>query len=316
MIERTFIQQNIKKLSIETYLKRNLDKAGFTGLKMSKTPLVTRIVLNVTRPGLAIGKKGKNIRMLTKDLEEKFGIDNPQIEIQEITKPELNARATISKITSLLERGYSWRSVSYRTTEAIMAAGAQGVELVLKGKLAGKGGRKRKERIAVGYMKKAGAQSELVEYAKGDAYPKAGAIGVKLRIIKPDTVFPDKVNIKTFCEEKAEEEKKEEEKEEKEGKEKEEEKAGEKEKEEMPKENKEEKKAEEKKEKKEEKPAEKEKEGAPAEEKKESKAEKKKEKPVKEKKVKDKAKVKKKEEKGKEEKKKEEPEKKDEKVEK
>ncbi len=204
MIERTFIQQNIKKINIENYLKKHLEKAGFTGLKMSKTPLVTRIVLNVTRPGLAIGKKGKNIRILTKELEEKFGIENPQIEIQEISKPELNAKATVDKITSLLERGYSWRSVAYRTIEDIMNAGAQGVELVLKGKLAGKGGRKRKERIAVGYMKKAGAQSELVEFAKGDAYPKAGAIGVKLRIIKPNIVFPDKVDIKKLLEEEKE----------------------------------------------------------------------------------------------------------------
>ncbi len=211
MIERTFIQQNIKKINIENFLHKHLEKAGFTGLKMSKTPLVTRIVLHVTRPGLAIGKKGKNIRMLTKELEEKFGIENPQIEIQEISQPELNAKAMVDKMTSLLERGYSWRSVAYRTVEDVMNAGAQGVELLLKGKLAGKGGRKRKERIAVGYMKKAGALSELVEYAKGDAYPKAGAIGVKLRIIKPDIVFPDKVDVSRIGEEEKSEEKPEEE---------------------------------------------------------------------------------------------------------
>jgi ribosomal protein S3 len=105
-----------------------------------------------------------------------------------------------------LERGFSWRSVAFRTVQDIQKAGAQGVELVLSGKLAGKGGRKRKQRIAVGYMKKAGHQVNLVSYAKGSAYPKAGAIGVKLRIIGPDVVFPDKINFRELLQKKFEEE--------------------------------------------------------------------------------------------------------------
>jgi len=198
MIERVFISQGMKRIRLEDYFKKELTRAGFTGMKMHKTPLVTRIVLHVAKPGLAIGKKGKTIRTLTEDLTSKFGIENPQIEIQQIEKPELDAKAMVDKIKMLLSRGYSWRSVAFRSVEDVMNAGAQGVELVFKGKLAGKGGRKRKERIAKGYMKKAGGQSNLVDYAKGDAYPKAGAIGIKLRIIRPGIVFPDKINIREF----------------------------------------------------------------------------------------------------------------------
>jgi len=195
MIERVFIEQGMKNIRLEEYLKKELGRAGLTGMKINKTPLVTRIVLHVARPGLAIGKKGKTIRTLTEDIAKRFGIENPQIEIQQIEKPELDAKAMVDKITMLLSRGYSWRSVAFRSVEDIMNAGAQGVELVLKGKLAGKGGRKRKERTAKGYMKKSGGLAGLVDYAKGDAYPKAGAIGVKLRIIRPGTVFPDKIGI-------------------------------------------------------------------------------------------------------------------------
>jgi len=211
MIERVFIEQGMKNIRLEEYLKKELGRAGLTGMKINKTPLVTRIVLHVARPGLAIGKKGKTIRILTEDIAKRFGIENPQIEIQQIEKPELDAKAMVDKITMLLSRGYSWRSVAFRSVEDIMNAGAQGVELVLKGKLAGKGGRKRKERTAKGYMKKSGGLAELVDYAKGDAYPKAGAIGVKLRIIRPGTVFPDKIGIgeiiKGLKGEKSEEEK-------------------------------------------------------------------------------------------------------------
>ncbi|MDO8427593.1 MAG: 30S ribosomal protein S3 [Candidatus Diapherotrites archaeon] len=195
MIERTFIEEAMKKISLENYLKTQLDKAGFTGLSITKTPLVTRIVLNVTRPGLAIGKGGKNIRNMTKEIEETYKITNPQIEINEIRNPELDSKAMVDKVIGLLERGYSWRSVTYKTVEDIINAGAQGVELVIRGKLSGKGGRKMKQRIAKGYMKKAGGLTSLVDYAKGSAYPKAGAIGVKLRIIRPGIQFPDKIDI-------------------------------------------------------------------------------------------------------------------------
>ncbi len=201
MIERTFIEQGMKKIQIEKYMKTQLNRAGFTGLQMVKTPLVTRIVLRVARPGLAIGKGGQNIRMLTEEIEKRFGIDNPQIEIQDIKTPALDSRATVDKMVELIERGYSWKSVVFRTTRDIKEAGAQGVEMLLKGKLSGKGGRKRKHRMIDGYMKKAGDQVKLVDTAKASAYPKAGAIGITISIIRPEVVFPDKINIRTIIRE-------------------------------------------------------------------------------------------------------------------
>lgn len=205
MIERTFIEQKIRKLELEGFFKKELDKAGFTGLEIVKTPLVTRLVLHVARPGFAIGKSGSTIRQLTLDVEKRFGITNPQIEIAEIREPDLNAQVIVDKIKSLLERNYSWRSIGFKIAKDIQDAGAQGVELVFSGKLAGKGGRKRKTRIATGYMKKVGAQVELVDYAKTSAYPKAGAIGIKLRIIHPSVAFPDKANYRKIIEDRLKE---------------------------------------------------------------------------------------------------------------
>ena len=203
MIERIFVEQGIKRMELEQYLKKELDKAGFTKAEVLKTPLVTRIVVNVTRPGLAIGKSGANIRTLTETLGKRFGIENPQLEIKEITQPALDAQAMADKIKSLIERGYSWRSVAYRTLRDIMEASAQGVEIIVSGKITGKGGRKKQQRIAEGYMKKVGDQVKLVDYAKAAAYPKVGAIGIKVRIVHPDTVFPDKVSISEILKKKA-----------------------------------------------------------------------------------------------------------------
>lgn len=195
MIEKTFIKKNFNKMELENYLSKKLERAGFSKLEIIKTPLVTRIVLHVAKPGLAIGKSGSTIKELTETITDKFKIENPQIEIQEIKNANLNAKIIAEKMATMIERGFAWRSVSFRIIKDIMSSGAQGVELVFKGKLAGKGGRKRKQRIALGYMKKIGDQSKFVDTAKAAAYPKAGAIGIKLSIIHPDVIFPDKIDV-------------------------------------------------------------------------------------------------------------------------
>ncbi len=198
MIEKIFVKQGLNKVELDKYLARELDNAGFTKSEIMKTPLVTRIVVSVTRPGLAIGKSGSNIAQLTETIAKKFGIDNPQLEIKEIEKPELDAQAVANKIRALIERGFSWRSVVFKTLNDIQASGAPGVEIIIKGKLAGKSGRKRKQRIAFGYMKKVGEQAKLVDYGCASAYPKVGAIGIKVRIVKPETIFPDKERITDY----------------------------------------------------------------------------------------------------------------------
>lgn len=196
MIEKTFIQKNFNKMELEDYLTKKLDRAGFSHLEIIKTPLVTRIVLNVAKPGFAIGKGGSTIKTLTEVIAKKYHIDNPQIEIQEIKNANLNAKIQAERMAGMIQRDFSWRSIAYKLVKDVIDSGAQGVELIVKGKLSGKGGRKKKVRIAYGYMKKIGNQTKWVDYAKAAAYPKSGAIGIKLRIIHPEIIFPDKVDIK------------------------------------------------------------------------------------------------------------------------
>ena len=135
MIEKHFIKQGLNKMELDSYLSKELDRAGFTKSEIVKTPLVTRIVVNVTRPGLAIGKSGSNISQLTTTIAEKFKIDNPQLEIKEIEKPEIDAQAVANKMKALIERGFSWRSITFKSVNEIKDAGAQGLEIILSGKI-------------------------------------------------------------------------------------------------------------------------------------------------------------------------------------
>ena len=100
MIERKFIQKNFNKMELEDYLTKKLDRAGFSHLEIIKTPMVTRIVLHVAKPGFAIGKGGSTIKTLTDVIANKYKIDNPQIEIQEIKNASLNAKIQAERMAA------------------------------------------------------------------------------------------------------------------------------------------------------------------------------------------------------------------------
>jgi small subunit ribosomal protein S3 len=84
-----------------------------------------------------------------------------------------------------------------------MSSGAQGVEIVLAGKIVGKGGRARAEKYAVGYMRKSGDSAKMVRKGSTQAYMKAGIIGITIRIVPPNIVFPDQISVKPKVKEEA-----------------------------------------------------------------------------------------------------------------
>ncbi len=200
MIEKNFIQQAYKKIQLEDFFKKNLVKAGFSNVEVVKTPMATKIILTVAKPGLAIGYSGKNVKRLTQILETKYEIKNPVLEIKPIENAQYNAQNIVNTIINGLERNFSWRSVVYRAVRELTASDLEGFELLVKGKLMSKGGRKQKYRVPYGYMKKVGDQVSKVRVGSGAAYTKSGAIGVTLKLIPPGTVFPDKIGKKEILE--------------------------------------------------------------------------------------------------------------------
>ncbi|MCD6549683.1 30S ribosomal protein S3 [Candidatus Micrarchaeota archaeon] len=196
-VERKFIDEALTKFAIARFLEERLDRAGFASIDIQRTPMVTRINVEVLRPGKVIGRKGRTIRELTEALKEKFGIDNPQIVVTECTQPMLRPRIVAKRVCRLIERGKRVRPVLHSMLREIMENGALGAEIVASGKLAGKGGRARSIRVAAGYLPKAGEPANYVLKDHYTAYPKPGAIGVYVRIVPPGTQFPDK-EVKTI----------------------------------------------------------------------------------------------------------------------
>ncbi|MEM2971201.1 MAG: 30S ribosomal protein S3 [Candidatus Bathyarchaeia archaeon] len=189
-----FITESRKKTEIDEFLQMKLERAGYGGVSISKTPLGTNIVVYAMRPGLVIGRGGENIKELAEILEREFKVSNPQISVSEIEVPELNAYVVASRVASALERGVHFRRAGFWALNQVMEAGALGAEIIISGKLRTE--RARFEKFRAGYMPKCGDPAiKYLRKAEVHVQLKPGIFGVKVRIMPPDAVFPDKIQI-------------------------------------------------------------------------------------------------------------------------
>ena len=104
MIERKFVNQNIKEFEIKEYIRNNLSRVGLSDVKLQRTPLGEKIIISTSRPGLVVGRAGTNITKLTRDLKRVFKLENPQIEIEEVTSIGLDAGIIAEMIANSLEK--------------------------------------------------------------------------------------------------------------------------------------------------------------------------------------------------------------------
>ncbi len=193
-VERKLIKEHKKRVAVREYLHRETERAGFGGAEITRTPMGTRIALVTERPGFVIGRRGETIKKLTKNLNERFGLDNPQIEVNEASDPSLNPQIMAQKLAEALERGWHFRRAGHSTLRRIMDSGAKGVLITIAGKLTG--GRKRTEKFLEGHIKWCGDTAlTQMTYGYATAKKKLGIIGCSVAIMPPGSVLPDEVDI-------------------------------------------------------------------------------------------------------------------------
>jgi small subunit ribosomal protein S3 len=194
--ERTFIRENTNRILIKEFLIKEIEGAGFGGMNIQRTPMGTRINIIVERPGMVIGKGGRKIKELTDSIKENFNVENPQIEIEEAgAKANLNAQIMAEKLAEALERGWHFRRAGHSTVRRIMDAGAKGCQIIIAGKLTG--ARHRTEKFTQGHVKYCGETAkQVMNRGYAVAKLKAGVLGVKVNIMKPDAKLPDEISIR------------------------------------------------------------------------------------------------------------------------
>ena len=196
--ERQFVEEGIRKADIKEFLRRNLQRAKFGGVDIRRTALRTRMVIYAERPGLVIGRRGRNIKSLTQVLQDRYGFDNLQIEVEEIPIPELSPEVMASRLAAMLKAGRPFRRSAYMNLNRIMEAGAQGCEITVSGKIRGQ--RSRTVRFVDGAITKCGEPSKQVLQGLAVADLKQGMMGIRVKIMPPDTHMPDELDFDNLIE--------------------------------------------------------------------------------------------------------------------
>lgn len=195
-IERKFVAQNLKEFQIKEFVESSLSRVGLSDISLQRTPLGDKVVVHASRPGLVVGRGGANIQKLTADLKEKFKLENPQIEIEEVENFGLDANIMAEMIVNSLERFGSarFKGVGHRALSDIMNAGALGVEILISGKVPSSRGKT--WRFYQGYLKKCGDVAVSgVQTSYKVAVLKTGAVGVQVSILPPSVQLPDKITL-------------------------------------------------------------------------------------------------------------------------
>lgn len=193
-IEKKIIAQKIIEVELEDYLKSIFEKAEYSSLKIEKTPILTRIIVYVGRPAIAIAKLRKREEEIKETLIKKYNILNPQIVIEEVKNPYLDARIVAYRIKRAIEKGINFKKASLFYIERCMENGAIGIEVRVAGKLLGKE-RSAAYKFSKGYILHTGFLKEVyVDEAQAQAIIPVGIVGIKVRILKE---LPQLISAKT-----------------------------------------------------------------------------------------------------------------------
>lgn len=194
-IHKYFVKENARRAEIDEFLSQELKRAGYSKVEMNKTPLGTRVVVYAAKPGLVIGRRGQSIRDLTAVLEQRFGVQNPQISVATLEAPELDPKVVASQIAMALQRGIHFRRAAYWALQRTIEAGALGVEISIRGKLTTD--RARYEKYKAGYLPSVGeAIDRIVRFAVVDTQLKQGLFGIRVRLMPPNVSLPDRPVIR------------------------------------------------------------------------------------------------------------------------
>jgi len=183
MIKDFFINQGIKEAQIEEFIRKKFPLGDYSRTELQRTPLGIKILIYTNKPGRIIGRGGKNINDMTEAIKERFGLDNPKLDVKVIRNPNLDPRIVAKQIASALEKGYNYKKIGNLTMKRIMDSGAIGAQIIISGKLGG--GKGVTGKFQEGYLKHCGEPARtLVDYGFEEAQTRPGKIGIKVRIMK------------------------------------------------------------------------------------------------------------------------------------
>ena len=182
---KTYSQNLINDLEVREYILKKLDAASVSRVKIERPAQTARITIFTARPGIVIGKKGEDVDGLRKELSAKMGVP-VHINIEEIRKPDVDARLVAQNVAQQLERRVMFRRAMKRVVQNAMRQGAEGIKVQVGGRLGG-AEIARTEWYREGRVPLHTLRADI-DYATYEAHTTYGVIGVKVWIFKGEVI--------------------------------------------------------------------------------------------------------------------------------
>jgi small subunit ribosomal protein S3 len=181
----TYSKNLISDLAVREYILRKLDAASVSRVVIERPAQTARVIIHTARPGIVIGKKGEDVEKLRQELTKMMGVP-VHINIEEIRKPDLDARLVAQNVAQQLERRVMFRRAMKRVVQNAMRQGAEGIKVQVGGRLGG-AEIARSEWYREGRVPLHTLRADI-DYATYEAHTTYGVIGVKVWIFKGEVI--------------------------------------------------------------------------------------------------------------------------------
>jgi small subunit ribosomal protein S3 len=163
------------------YIRNRLKKAGISKIAIDRTSKNVILTIHTSRPGVVIGKSGKEITQLEQELKQ---ITDKEVKVQitEIKRPELDAYLVAENVATQIEGRISFRRAMKSTINSTMRMGAEGIKIMCSGRLGG-AEMARTEQYKEGRIPLHTIRADI-DYASGRAETIYGSIGIKVWICR------------------------------------------------------------------------------------------------------------------------------------
>ena len=182
-------------INVREYLHKKLANANVSRIQIERPTGSANITIHTARPGVVIGKKGADIEILRKEVAKIIGlhVNNVKVNIEEIRKPELDAKLVAESIAQQLERRVMFRRAMKRAIQNTMRMGAQGIKIKIGGRLNG-AEIARSEWYREGRVPLHTLRADI-DYGVTRANTTYGVIGVKVWVFKGEILDRDEQNV-------------------------------------------------------------------------------------------------------------------------
>jgi small subunit ribosomal protein S3 len=174
------LQEDIR---IREAVQMRLKEAAISNVFIERYANRVRVTIRTARPGLVIGRKGEDVEKLREQLG-KMTKKEVYIEIDEVKKPDIDAKLVAESIALQLERRVSYRRAMKRAIQMAMDVGADGIKVLASGRLGG-AEISRSESYKEGKIPLHTLRADI-DYGTATSRTVAGAIGIKVWICKKD----------------------------------------------------------------------------------------------------------------------------------